>query len=450
MDFSVDVNKALNFYNQIHSSITDIVNKTQLLVKKTERVRKFTLFDYATFIIFNKGKSLETEIGNYLKNFKLREVKGLSKQAFSKRREEIDPLTFIEINTQYLTNIGYYKDMDKFKTFKGYRLIAIDKSDFEIPNTLEMRKEFKVSNTEARTNPAQTSFSSAFDVCNEFILDGILGNYKEHDLNFAHQHINNLKNLLDFNHTIFIFDRGYVSLELYSRLILNNTWFVSRLKQDDYEKDMKNMTSNDEFVDIRVLGRRLKNFKDKDLKNKIKDEQSLNLRIVKIPLVKDGETIEEIIITNLPQDQFTLEEISKIYKLRWKIETSFDTNKNKLEVEGYTGLRRFTVEQDIYSKFILYNIVKYVQNYLTLMINKFKRNKGIKKEYKANESNIIGRVVPDVGEMIINPTKENIHYLMNYILFYGSKDSLIVKKGRQYPITTPQIRKFQTNKKPLL
>ena len=59
-------------------------------------------------------------------------------------------------------------------------------------------------------------------------------------------------------------------------------------------------------------------------------------------------------------------------------------------------------------------------------------------------------VVPDVGEMIINPTKENIHYLMNYILFYGSKDSLIVKKGRRYPITTPQIRKFQTNKKPLL
>ena len=210
------------------------------------------------------------------------------------------------------------------------------------------------------------------------------------------------------------------------------------------------MTSNDEFVDIRVLGRRLKNFKDEDLKNIIKDEQSLNLRIVKIPLVKDGETIEEIIITNLPQDQFTLEEISKIYKLRWKIETSFDTNKNKLEVEGYTGLRRFTVEQDVYSKLILYNIVKYVQNYLTLMINKFKRNKGIKKEYKANESNIIGRVVPDVGEMIINPTKENIHYLMNYILFYGSKDSLIVKKGRRYPITTPQIRKFQTNKKPLL
>ena len=39
-----------------------------------------------------------------------------------------------------------------------------------------------------------------------------------------------------------------------------------------------------------------------------------------------------------------------------------------LGIENYTGKRKITIEQDIYSKFLKYNLFQHYKTYLTLLI----------------------------------------------------------------------------------
>ena len=73
-----------------------------------------------------------------------------------------------------------------------------DGSDFEIPDFEEVRKEFHIKDTEKYWKPAQAKFSSIMDLLNGFILDGIMGNYKQAELPLMHQ---NLEKYPRINHT---------------------------------------------------------------------------------------------------------------------------------------------------------------------------------------------------------------------------------------------------------
>ena len=50
--------------------------------------------------------------------------------------------------------------------------------------------------------------STIQDVLNGFILDGILGNYKQGELPLMHQNLSNIKNMIMPEKSIFIFDRN--------------------------------------------------------------------------------------------------------------------------------------------------------------------------------------------------------------------------------------------------
>ena len=58
----------------------------------------------------------------------------------------------------------------------------------------------------------------------------------------------------------------------------------------------------------------------KDVKAKPKKFYTLNFRVVRFAISEDS---YESIITNLPKEDFPVEEIKKVYAMRWGIETSF-------------------------------------------------------------------------------------------------------------------------------
>ena len=96
------------------------------------------------------------------------------------------------------------------------------------------------------------------DLMNGFILDGILGNFKEDELKLMHRNLKNIVDLVNFKKSIFIFDRGYVGMELYARIKELNSYFVIRLRKDDYKKERSKITSNDSPININLNEDRLK------------------------------------------------------------------------------------------------------------------------------------------------------------------------------------------------
>ena len=183
------------------------------------RDSKFSFKDYVTFLCFNKGTSNQADLEDFIEDNFTQDIEKITKQALSKQRTFINPEVFKEISKEYLRLINYTKNNSFFKDYKGFRLFGGDGSDFEIPDFENTRNEFGIKDTPKYRKPAMAKFSSIMDLLNGFILDGIIGNYKQAELPLMHQNLDNVQDLIIPNQSIFIFDRGYNAIELYAHII---------------------------------------------------------------------------------------------------------------------------------------------------------------------------------------------------------------------------------------
>ena len=67
--------------------------------------------------------------------------------------------------------------------------------------------------------------------------------------------------------------------------------------------------------------------------------------------------MSELLMSNLPVDEFSCEELKELYHLRWTIETSYNHLKNRMKLEEFSGNSTTLVLQDIYADVLLYNLV---------------------------------------------------------------------------------------------
>ena len=58
---------------------------------------------------------------------------------------------------------------------------------------------------------------------------------------------------------------------------------------------------------------------------------------------------EEVLIKNLPTETFDCQQIAELYHMRWGIETAYETLKDRLQIENFTGTKAILLLQDIYS-----------------------------------------------------------------------------------------------------
>jgi hypothetical protein len=85
--------------------------------------------------------------------------------------------------------------------------------------------------------------------------------------------------------------------------------------------------------------------------------ESFPLRMVRVWLDENKDAFE-ILATNLPAEKFPTESFKELYHLRWKIETAFQTLKDRLQMENFTGTKPVLLEQDIYSTIYVSNIAE--------------------------------------------------------------------------------------------
>ena len=361
-----------------------------------------SLADWGVFLSFKEDRTLQSDIENYITNYKP-ELDIPSKQFISSQRTYIKPVFFQDISKKYLELIDYKNDNQTFKTFKGFRLLAGDGSDFEIPDFPETREEFNIKDTPKYRKPAMCKFSSVQDVLNGFILDGIVDDYKAAELPLMHQHLQNIENMITSSKTIWIFDRGYTAMELYARIIEMNSYFIVRLRKDSYKEEMKTIIDEDSLISLNIDGNRLKKFHDTELKNIYSKKWTINLRIVTITN-NNGEKYS--LLTNIPKEVLNTNEIGEIYKLRWGIETNYNTMKNRIYIENYSGKRRICIEQDIYSKFLKFNIFNYLKIKFNKLIKIKKEKQGDYRQYQVDQANLIRNLKDKLLSILLSKSKK--------------------------------------------
>lgn len=266
--------------NFVESAISHVVeNKSDYILDNVhfKRNRKWPFSTFIRFMTFRKRTTLRHSINSMYKLLGQFGFKNVSSSDFSQQRRYIDPNTFKVISKEFLKNIGITDNKKILKTFKGKRVYAGDGSDLEILNLISTRSSFNVKLKKNNyTYPAIGKFSAIMDVLNGYLLDGTLGDFKQGDFPMVHDNLENVHDVVDFQNSIFTFDRGYVGLELYARLLELGTDFVVRLRDGVYKEEISNMQSNDEIVRLKLTDERLDKFNDNELKVKYEKKDISN------------------------------------------------------------------------------------------------------------------------------------------------------------------------------
>jgi hypothetical protein len=151
-------------------------------------------------------------------------------------------------------------------------------------------------------------------------------------------------------------DRGYISIPAFMRMINDGKYFAARLKKRDFRDERAKMTSDDEDVEVKLTAARRWKHRGTPNEEIMLSTDSFKLRLVKVP--SDNADTFEVIATNLPRDTFPADCFRELYHLRWKIETAYQTLKDRLQLENFTGTKPLLIAQDIYSTIYVSNVAE--------------------------------------------------------------------------------------------
>lgn len=314
--------------------------------------------------------------------------------------------------------------------FNGYRLLAVDGSVLPISNMVQDE-----DTTIQKANQTDMPFSAyhintSYDLLEHTYEDVVLQGQAKMNENGA---FNMMIERYKGSKAIFIADRGYESINSFVKIQKANQKYLIRVKDthsrtsvlrsfgpfEDKEFDIhvKRILTTKQTKEVRTHPEIYK-FVPKNQRFEYFDENDrfeFSFRVVRFKI--DDDTYESI-ATNLDEGEFPLEKIKELYHLRWNIETAYRDVKYDLDLNTLHSRKRNLIQQEIYSKLLLYNFCRRVTGDIKIQ----KKNR--KHEYQLNyvrAYHIIrrflkeksGKTPPYVESMIakeILPVRRNRHH----------------------------------------
>lgn len=273
-----------------------------------------------------------------------------------------------------------YRDKDTAR-FNGYILKAVDGS--EIKSCLIKGNEDSLGGSKKGGKRAFYHLNGCFDVLNQTFCDAVIqpGSEKNEDAALLE-----IAGRDKQSKTIYIADRGYENLMLFHRLNKMGKHFVIRIKDEESAISLLKhypTPASEEYdipFDITLTCKNNRETKDHwDTYKYISSYKTcpefsdgtthipLPLRVIRFWAAnKDGKVSLITVCTNLPEEEFSTEDIMEIYRLRWVIEVNFRILKRTLDLEWLHSRRFELIISEIYAKMTLLNfcsrIEKVVQN----------------------------------------------------------------------------------------
>lgn len=385
-------------------------------------------------ILISLKQSLTLEIDNFINKLDVDDDLSYTKQAYSKARQKLLPGAFVELNDIVLEET--YDN--SFKTFKNYRLVAVDGSSVELPNNSQMRETYGVF-SEKNNYPAGR-ICLTYDVLNEVILNGKLSPYKLSENAMAAELVPNIYK--SSAEDICIYDRAFASVAsilLHKKIGKNFIFRVQRGFLKEVE-DFRNSTEDDKTIEIDITERRISTNRMKNVTEPVK----FNVRCLRIKLEQE----DEILITNLSAEQLTLDEGKFVYNCRWGIETNYNFLKNVLELENFTGETDIAIQQDFYATIYIKNVASLIIKDAQAEYEKDISNKNKKHECKINRSIAIGYLKRDLIHVLLQNSPEKAKRLYERFIKKLSKQVVPIRKGRRFERFKEHMPIFgRTNKK---
>ena len=338
------------------------------------RIFKFPWFDILLYIIFRCKECVTSELSSYYTNIGWSE-KRISRQAAFKALKKLNPRVFEPLIHKF-TELFYKSPL--VKTFKGYLLLAVDGTALNLPaGKLAMQRFGYIQNQHVKTEKdakRATSRSSAlYDVTNGIILDFVMKRNKDSEIPIAVEQLGKIIQFIRGRAAIFLADRYYDSVEVFSILEGYGMKYCIRGKANFFKHYVEQMKSNDEWINVFIDKTWRKRLKYDQPKERFEKDPWIKIRVVKYRytyFTKNGIPIstELIYFTNLSEDEFSAADIVSLYGKRWQIEISYKTLKTDYEWERFFSSDCDTEICAVYGKVIFHNLCGVIRKQLDEML----------------------------------------------------------------------------------
>lgn len=386
--------------------------------------------DFPTLILYMlnlRKHSNQTELDQFFKTLldKKEASQTITKSAFFQARKQLSHTAFKALNQQI--NNTVYQSPWKPKTWKGFRLCAIDGTSIRLPDETDIIEHFGVQNGRPEQGKCSMGMASVFyDVLNQIVIDSGIHPRRASEKQCAADH-------LQFSgaNDLVLFDRGYVAFWLYSLLIQQNIKFCMRAKthQSLLIKDFIDSGKKEAVVTFKPNKPSIETCKEKGLSTK-----PISLRLVRVDLPNEV----EVLVTNLMDEKAYDQSIFKsLYHLRWGIEENYKRLKQWVEIENFSGKSALSVKQDFYAKIVASNLTTLMAIQAQEMVDE--KGQKLRRKYQINFAQALSKMKHRITILIVK-SAGNILPLIKQTVVYISKTVEAVRVGRSYPRKLKNIK----------
>jgi len=323
------------------------------------RRRKLDFENLMRFLISMQSGSIGHELLKYFDY----DINTPSNSALIQQRTKLLPGAFPYLLYQFNSHFP-------FLLYKGiYNLVGCDGSEFNIARNPDDSDTFHLPNGKSTKGFNMIHTISLYDILSKRYLDCVVQPGRKK---------NEFKAICDLidrypyeGIPIFIADRGFSCYNSFAHAMEKGISFLIRAKDINTRRLLRLETLPDQLdVNVDVILSRTQSNKNRMHPDKADqylyispevsfdyiepgsyDEYPLSLRIVRFE-VADG--IFENMITNLPANAFSADEIKQLYHLRWDIETSFRDLKHSIGTANFHAKKVEFIEQEIFARLILF------------------------------------------------------------------------------------------------
>ena len=380
--------------------------------KDNTRNRKFPFKQMISSILAFQAGTLNHEIMNY---FGCTPSVG-SASAFVQQRAKILPQAF-----EYLFQ-SFTEKTDENKLYHGYRLLAVDGSDLKYAADSNDPDAF-FSSEDGQKAYNMLHINAMYDLIQHTYVDATVQKRRNIDEAAA---LTYMVDTSPIKRALLIADRGYESYNNFAHIQEKGWAFLIRVKDkttgitsglvlpssDSYDisfhlkitrrctKTVKNLLKDKNHYKWIPVDARLDYLPKSFQKDDPIDFYDLHFRVVHFPI---SDTTYETIITNLDTAQFPINEIKRLYAMRWGIETSFRDLKYTLGLLHLHSKKVEFIYQEIFAKLTMYNFCELITQSVVIHQGKRKLN------YKVNFSDsvhicrefFLGKITPPNIEALL-------------------------------------------------
>lgn len=359
----------------------------------------------------------------------------VSRSALCQARAKIKASLFTEIDEGLLERF-YFGHGNDVELWKGLRLTAMDGSslvtnqviyqDFLKHLSKEELEDMKENHEYIYSEETQLHTVTLHDVLNDLCL-GYTVDFKsvgEREL------VVKLSEILKPD-MLLILDRGYPACWFFRLLKRIGVKFIIRLK-NAHSKEVQQFFDSgkkEATMTVALTGDDAGKLKSAGFLSRI--GSAVKVRLVRVE--HDGAV--RIFATSLKKKKASVKEIGELYLLRWNIETSYDTFKTYLKLEGWRINSKRGVLLDFAVKKLLYNLACIISLPAKELLRKEqsereKRKPEGKYDFRMCRVYSIEGLKSEILPLICNSPSANIEAILKNYLIDLARNPSSVEKGR--------------------